>query len=187
MKPIKQIADEIGVTPNAILMKIRRNSEFAEQLQEHIDNNKNIDDEGERIIKATIKPRLNIVNNSSDNVLNVISNVLNVTEDVTEVTKAILELKTEIVRLETQLTAYEQRLADKDRQIEELRQLLGEQTRERQAYSAALIAANTKLSEIRHLTLTDRLFGWNNVQTMLLTDSSTVSKQSDDVIDAEVE
>lgn len=191
MKSLKQVADEIGVTKNAIVMKLKRNTEFAELLQEHLDNSGNVDETGERLIKDTIRPRSNVTDNCSDNVINVISNILNVTESVSDVTKAILDLKTENARLETQLAAekaaYEQRLADKDRQIEELRKMLREQTQERQAYSAALLSANSKLSEVRHLTLTDRLFGWNNVQTMLLTDSSTVSKQSDDVIDAEVE
>lgn len=190
MKSLKQVADEIGVTKNAIVMKLKRNTEFAELLQEHLDNSGNVDETGERLIKDTIRPRSNVTDNCSDNVINVISNILNVTESVSDVTKAILNLKTENARLETQLAAekaaYEQRLADKDRQIEELRKMLGDQTRERQAYSAALLSANSKLSEVRHLTLTDRLFGWNNVQAML-TDSSTVSKQSDDVIDAEVE
>lgn len=171
MKTIKQIADEIGVTPNAIIMKMKRDSEFAEQLNEHLDNNKNVDDEGEHIIKANIRSRLNNVNNSSDNVINIVSNILNVTNNVTEVTKAILDLKTENIQLAADNKALEQRIVDKDKQIEELRRLLGEQTKERQVYSAALLAANSKLSEVRHLSLTERLFGWNNVQAML-TDSS---------------
>lgn len=196
MKSLKQVADEIGVTKNAIVMKLKRNTEFAELLREHLDNNGNVDEAGEYLIKDNIRSRSSVkdnvtdnVINVTDNVINVISNVLEVTDNVSEVTKAILNLKTENIRLETQLeaekTAYEQRLADKDRQIEELQKMLKEQIRERQAYSAALLSANTKLSEIRHLTLTDRLFGWNNVQAML-TDNAAVSEQTANVIDAEL-
>ena len=190
MKTLKQISDDMGVTKNAIVMKLRRNTEFAELLQEHIDNEGNVDEEGEQLIRASIKPRCNTTDNCSDNVINVIGNVMNVTGNVSEITKAILDLKTENVRLQTQLTAekaaFEQRLADKDRQIEELRKMLEEQTRERQAYSAALLSANAKLSEVRCLTLTDRLFGWNNVQAML-TNNSINAEQYSDVYDENAE
>lgn len=170
MKTVKQVADEIGVTKNAIIMKIKRNPEFAKQLDEHLDNDF-VDDVGEAFIKANIKPRSNDVNNVTDNVINVISNVIGVTADISAVTTAIIALKTENIKLQSENKALLDRITDKDKQIAELQRLLGEQTKERQAYSIALLAANNKLSEVRHLSLTDRLFGWNNVQSML-TDSS---------------
>lgn len=197
MKTIKQVADEVGITKQAVSKRIDnlgcRNElvlvggqyQMSDEIAERIRGYSTTANQPPTNHQPT--DRLAV----DGDVMTVISNVLNVTEDVTEVTKAILELKTENVRLETQLTAdrtaYEQRLADKDKQIEELRQLLSEQTRERQAYSAALITANTKLSEIRHLTLTDRLFGWGNVQAML-TDSSAADRNEKptDIVDVDI-
>lgn len=197
MKTIKQVADEVGITKQAVSKRIDnlgcRNElvlvggqyQMSDEIAERIRGYSTTANQPPTNHQPTDKLAV------GGDIMTVISNVLNVTEDVTEVTKAILELKTENVRLETQLTAdrtaYEQRLADKDKQIEELRQLLGEQTRERQAYSAALITANTKLSEIRHLTLTDRLFGWGNVQAML-TDSSAADRNEKptDIVDIDI-
>lgn len=136
----------------------------------------------------TVGGGVNTVNGNIDSIVNAVVDAVNGSNsDVNRVKEELSEAKIEIARLTERNLSLEQRLSDKDKQIEELRQLLGEQTRERQAYSAALITANTKLSEIRHLTLTDRLFGWGNVQAML-TDSSAADRNEKptDIVDIDI-
>lgn len=149
MKTIKQLADEIGVTKNAIVMKIKRNPDFAKLIQEHtniVDNITFIDNEGEYIIKANVKCRNNTPNvttNSNNNVsdnnstvsdnndinaVNVIANILSVSSNITNVINAINEMKdkisianAEIMRLSEQVKANEQQIKDLKQQIIDIR------------------------------------------------------------------
>ena len=140
MKKVKQIANEIGVTRQAIHKKIKREP-LKTKLQEHIsviDNTLTVSVDGEKLIKSAFKEKSSTtlpstvnqaVNQTNDkkliksafeeeNKTNIVNEPANELENISQVLTATLQQQ--IISLTKQLEVKDRQLTAKDRQIDEL-------------------------------------------------------------------
>lgn len=91
-------------------------------------------------------------------------------EKKNEIHKLELELvkaKAEIDKLNAIIVQLNQRIEDKNLQIEEQRELITRTEGERKILTASLFKNNEFIGNILHLSLSKRIFGWNEVQKQI--------------------
>jgi len=139
-KTIKQIADELGVSKQAVWQRIKRNVELRQSLEAHSESRSGtvyIDEQGEEAIKAAYAGYLKGVNVDETPInidMNVDDNAL-------------------IATLQSTVNALQEQLSTKDKQIDELTSML----RTVQEQAATLTNALTAAQALHAATVQERL------------------------------
>lgn len=146
-KTIKQIADELGVSKQAVWQRIKRNEELRQALEAHSENRSGtvfVDEDGEKVIRAAYSDYLQGVN------------VDETTANVDETNDSVdvnVDGGTLIDALQSTINTLQEQLSTKDKQIDELTSML--KTSQEQA--AALTTALTAAQALHAATVQERL------------------------------
>lgn len=141
-KTIKQIADELGVSKQAVWQRVKRSSELSAMLDEHsksINGTIYVDDTLEQLIKAQYSDR-NITETVGEASINVDETAVNNTETVGE-TAVNVDVNVLIASLQNSLDTLQQQLTAKDKQIDALTEALQTSQNALRDTTAALTAA----------------------------------------------
>lgn len=141
-KTIKQIADELRVSKQAVWQRVKRSSELSAMLDEHsksINGTIYVDDTLEQLIKAQYSDR-NITETVGEASINVDETAVNNTETVDETTVNV-DVNVLIVSLQNSLDTLQQQLTAKDKQIDALTEALQTSQNALRDTTAALTAA----------------------------------------------
>lgn len=142
-KTIKQIADEIGVSKQAIHQRIKRHPELKERLQPFtttVDGTVYIDVDGENIVKSAFS---SIKSENTVNTTNTIDNNVDVAVNgvLTALQSTIDILQKQLSEKDSQLSTKDLQILEKDKQISELTAALVSSQEQHKALTDALTAA----------------------------------------------
>ena len=138
-KTIKQIADEIGVSKQAIHQRIKRHPELKERLQPFmttVDGTVYIDVDGENIVKSAFS---SIKSENTVNTTNTIDNNVDVAVNgvLTALQSTIDILQKQLSEKDSQLSTKDLQILEKDKQISELTAALVSSQEQHKALTAA--------------------------------------------------
>lgn len=153
-KTIKQIADELGVSKQAVWQRVKRSSELSAMLDEHsnsINGTIHVDDTLEQLIKSQYPDRNN-TETVDETAVNVDETSVNNTETVDE-TAVNVDVNALIASLQNSLDTLQQQLTAKDKQIDSLTTML-QQAQERET---TLVTALSAAQALHAGTIQERL------------------------------
>lgn len=160
-KTIKQIADELRVSKQAVWQRVKRSEELSAMLADHSENVNgtiHVDDVLEQRIKEQY-PERNTPETVDETTVNVDETTVNSSETVDETTVNIdkttvnVDINTLIVTLQNTVDTLQQQLTVKDKQIDELTTML----KSSQEQQATLVTALSAAQALHAGTIQERL------------------------------
>ena len=160
-KTIKQIADELRVSKQAVWQRVKRSEELSAMLADHSENVNgtiHVDDVLEQRIKEQY-PERNTPETVDDTSVNIDETTVNSSETVDETTVNIdkttvnVDINTLIVTLQNTVDTLQQQLTVKDKQIDELTTML----KSSQEQQATLVTALSAAQALHAGTIQERL------------------------------
>lgn len=161
-RTIKQIADELSVSKQAVWQRVKRSAELSAMLADHsetVNGTVYVDDVLEQRIKEQY-PELPTVDETPINIgetvdetgVNVDKTIVNKAQNVDE-TSSEIDVNTLIVTLQNTVDTLQQQLTVKDKQIDELTVML----KASQEQQATLVSALTAAQALHAGTIQERL------------------------------
>lgn len=161
-KTIKQIADELRVSKQAVWQRVKRSAELSAMLADHsetVNGTVYVDDVLEQRIKEQYPERptvdetpINIGETVDETGVNVDKTPVNKAQNVDE-TSSEIDVNTLIVTLQNTVDTLQQQLTVKDKQIDELTVML----KASQEQQATLVSALTAAQALHAGTIQERL------------------------------
>lgn len=161
-KTIKQIADELRVSKQAVWQRVKRSAELSAMLADHsetVNGTVYVDDVLEQRIKEQYPERptvdetpINIGETVDETGVNVDKTTVNKAQNVDE-TSSEIDVNTLIVTLQNTVDTLQQQLTVKDNQIDELTVML----KASQEQQATLVSALTAAQALHAGTIQERL------------------------------
>lgn len=161
-KTIKQIADELRVSKQAVWQRVKRSAELSAMLADHsetVNGTVYVDDVLEQRIKEQYPERptvdetpINIGETVDETGVNVDKTTVNKAQNVDE-TNSEIDVNTLIVTLQNTVDTLQQQLTVKDKQIDELTVML----KASQEQQATLVSALTAAQALHAGTIQERL------------------------------
>ena len=161
-KTIKQIADELRVSKQAVWQRVKRSAELSAMLADHsetVNGTVYVDDVLEQRIKEQYPERptvdetpINIGETVDETGVNVDKTTVNKAQNVDE-TSSEIDVNTLIVTLQNTVDTLQQQLTVKDKQIDELTVML----KASQEQQATLVSALTAAQALHAGTIQERL------------------------------
>lgn len=161
-KTIKQIADELRVSKQAVWQRVKRSAELSAMLADHsetVNGTVYVDDVLEQRIKEQYPERptvdetpINIGETVDETGVNVDKTTVNKAQNVDE-TSSEIDVNTLIVTLQNTVDTLQQQLTVKDKQIDELTVIL----KASQEQQATLVSALTAAQALHAGTIQERL------------------------------
>ena len=168
-KTIRQIADEIGVTRQAIYKKFKLHSAIANNIKAYsftVDRVKYYTTEGEKIIKSLFTNNYDVPQETVDVSTEQLSSVNLTTDQVDRLTHQLTEL------FSAQLTAKDKQIEEKDRQLSEKDLQLAEKDKQ----IAMLMEQNNNLTQA--LQAAQALAAADKQQLLLQAEQTTEQKET---------
>ena len=161
-RTIKQIADELSVSKQAVWQRVKRSAELSAMLADHsetVNGTVYVDDVLEQRIKEQYPERptvdetpINIGETVDETGVNVDKTTVNKAQNVDE-TSSEIDVNTLIVTLQNTVDTLQQQLTVKDKQIDELTVML----KASQEQQATLVSALTAAQALHAGTIQERL------------------------------
>lgn len=161
-RTIKQIADELSVSKQAVWQRVKRSAELSAMLADHsetVNGTVYVDDVLEQRIKEQYPERptvdetpINIGETVDETGVNVDKTIVNKAQNVDE-TSSEIDVNTLIVTLQNTVDTLQQQLTVKDKQIDELTVML----KASQEQQATLVSALTAAQALHAGTIQERL------------------------------
>jgi len=167
-KTIKQIADELGVSKQAVWQRVKRSDKLSSMLDEHSENINgtiHVDDTLEQLIKSQYPDRNN-TETVDETSVNVDETSVNITETV-DGTTVNVDVNALIVSLQNSLDTLQQQLTAKDKQID--------------ALTEALQTAQTSLRETTAALTTAQALHAGTIKGQLIEQSERSDSKSEEV------
>ena len=156
-KTIKQIADELRVSKQAVWQRVKRSEELSAMLADHSENVNgtiHVDDVLEQRIKEQY-PERNTPETVDETSVNIDETTVNIDETTVNVdeTNNNVDINTLIVTLQNTVDTLQQQLTVKDKQIDELTTML----KSSQEQQATLVTALSAAQALHAGTIQERL------------------------------